>query len=101
MPEAVATGGKEMTEREWLKWLVEQPINKGESKIAAMKPGPIAMRLGPADTLAAKLLLWAEDELLPPDATLGDLLDVLDCARFWTFFWAALEPKVNHANPKA
>jgi len=54
-----------------------------------IRPGPIAFKVGPADALAAKMLLWLIEQI-PDDATYGYLDDVLDAARFWSTFWASM-----------
>ena len=57
--------------------------------ILDLSPGPISIKIGKHDTMAAKLLLWLFDNM-PEDATSGDLLDTLDAARWWSAFWFSL-----------
>lgn len=59
--------------------------------VVTLSPGPFRIGLGESDPLAAKLILWIRDELLPEDATIGDALDILDMARWWLIFWHGLE----------
>jgi len=54
-----------------------------------LAPGPLTIRVNVQDAWAARLLLWLAEHL-PEDATIGDLHDVLDAARWWSTFWAAL-----------
>ena len=54
-----------------------------------LSPGPVTLKVNAQDALAARLLLWLEQEM-PPDATQGDLDDVLDAAKWWATFWAAM-----------
>ena len=67
---------------------------EGLSRVTAsteltLSPGPVTLKVNAQDTLAARLLLWLEQEM-PPDATQGDLDDVLDAAKWWATFWAAM-----------
>lgn len=48
------------------------------------------LKVGAADAMAARLLLWLE-EAMPEDATQGDLDNVLDAAKWWSTFWASLK----------
>lgn len=59
-------------------------------RMLRLAPGPLSLRVGEADALAAKLLLWLEGQM-PDDATFGDLDDVLDAAKWWTTFWVTRE----------
>lgn len=55
----------------------------------AYMPAPqVPLKLGEQDIMAAKLLLWLQEQL-PDNATLGDLEDVLDAAKFWSVFFGA------------
>lgn len=60
------------------------------NSLITLSPGPIRLRIGPQDALAAKLLLWLVEQM-PEDATQGDMDDVLESARYWSMFWASLE----------
>ena len=56
-----------------------------------LSPGPLTVRVNQHDATAAALLLWLYHEM-PDDATQGDLIEVLDSARWWAGFWASLAP---------
>ena len=47
----------------------------------SLAPGPLLLKVGSADAMAAKLLLWLEDEM-PENATASDMFDVLDTAHW-------------------
>lgn len=47
----------------------------------------IPIALGESDFMAARLLIWLFEQM--PNATQGDLEDVLDSAKWWTLFWAS------------
>lgn len=50
-------------------------------------PAPqVPIKIGVADIMAARLLLWLGDQL-PEDATVGDFEDVLDAAKWWHVFF--------------
>lgn len=49
---------------------------------------PIKIGIGPADIMAAKLLIWLHEQL-SDDTTWGDLEDILDAAKWWVVFWAS------------
>jgi tryptophan synthase alpha subunit len=51
---------------------------------------PIPLVIGKPDGMAAKLLLRLVDQM-PPDATQGDLEDVLDAARWWSTFLMSMQ----------
>ncbi len=55
----------------------------------------IQLRIGPQDALAAKLLLWLAD-VMPDDATLGQMDDALDAAKWWMTLFASI-PKEGAA----
>ena len=61
-----------------------------ESDIVTLSPGPLKIRVGQSDAMAAKLILWLQDEM-PEDATISDLFDVLAAATWWATFWSSLE----------
>lgn len=61
-----------------------------ESSILSLSPGPWVVRVDVADAMAARLLLWLEEEM-PEDATIEDMFDVLDAAHFWATFWSSLK----------
>jgi hypothetical protein len=61
-----------------------------ESDIVTLSPGPFNIRVGQSDAMAAKLILWLQDEM-PENATIGDLFDVLAAATWWATFWSSLE----------
>lgn len=50
---------------------------------------PIDIQVGPHDALAAKLLLWLQEQMAD-NATEGDLEDVLDAAKWWTVLFASM-----------
>ena len=77
-----------MNEQEFCEWLAND--HPGKSTVLTLKPGPVKLRSDMADKLAGQLLLWLFAQM-PDEATTGDLLDVLDCARWWHFFWASLD----------
>ena len=60
-----------------------------ESSTLSLAPGPLVIKVGVADAMAAKLLLWLYDEM-PEGATVGDMFDVLDAAHWWATFWSSL-----------
>lgn len=60
-----------------------------------LSPGPIILKIGPQDIRAARLLLWMQEELLPEDATYGDMEDVLDAAKWWGTFWASIPERLR------
>lgn len=61
------------------------------SQTATLAPGPLHLRVSENDGTAARLLLWLSEHMM--DNTVGNALDVLDCARWWLTFWTALEDK--------
>ncbi len=74
-----------MTPEDFLKKLA---TIEGPTEIR-LSPGPLDIKANVADALAAKLILWLYDEM-PEDATSGDMLNVLDAARWWAAFWFSL-----------
>jgi len=58
----------------------------------SLSPGPVIMKVSKHDGTAARLILWLETQMLE-DATIGDLLDVLDAARWWVVLWSSLSTK--------
>jgi len=86
-----------MTPHEFYKHL--QSIN--QSTTITLSPGPFAIKVGKYAALAAKLLLYLEDQL-PEDATIGDLIQVLDAAQWWNTFWSSLvrQPQYAKEQPK-
>lgn len=60
------------------------------SSTISLAPGPLVIKVGVADAMAARLLLWLEREM-PEDATVGDMFDVLDAAHWWATFWSSLK----------
>jgi len=60
-----------------------------ESSTLALSPGPLVVKVGVADAMAARLLLWLYEEM-PEEATIGDMFDVLDAAHWWATFWSSL-----------
>jgi len=62
-----------------------------ETENLTLSPGPLTIRVNQHDAMAATLLLWLYQEM-PEDATQGDLIEVLDSAKWWASFWAALAP---------
>jgi len=60
-----------------------------ESSTLALSPGPLVVKVGVADAMAAKLLLWLYNEM-PENATVRDMFDVLDAAHWWATFWSSL-----------
>lgn len=69
----------------------EQLKQVTETEDFTLSPGPLTIRVNQHDATAASLLLWLYQEM-PDDATQGDLVEVLDSARWWAGFWAALAP---------
>jgi len=63
-----------------------------ESSEITLSPGPLAIKVGEHDAMAAKLLLWLQEQM-PDDAIVGDLFDVLDAAHWWVTFWTSLPHK--------
>jgi hypothetical protein len=56
------------------------------------------IRVDRRDALAAKFILWLDQEL-PDDITVGDLLNALAAATWWVTLWSSLEKdtaKENH-----
>jgi len=85
-----------MTPRDFYKHI--QSID--QSTIITLSPGPFQIRVGQHDAMAAKLLLWLEDQM-PEDATVADLIKVLDAAQWWNTFWSSLvrQPKEHQEPP--
>lgn len=64
-----------------------------------LSPGPFIIKVSQHDAMAAKILLWLEDQM-PEDATIHDLTKVLDAAQWWSTFWSSLvrQPR-EHQEP--
>lgn len=67
----------------------------------SLRPGPLELYLVPSDIAALRLL-----NRLPDTYTNGQLLDILDQARWWLVFFAALvsdspTPSTDNLSPKA
>lgn len=58
--------------------------------LLTLSPGPVKLAVNKQDAMAARMLLWLV-EAMPDDATVGDMEDVLDAAKFWSTFWSSLE----------
>ena len=92
-----------MTPHRFYEWLSTEVTGPTQVTLA---PGPVILRVNQHDALAARLLLWLA-EAMPEDATSGDLHDpygtaaasVLDVARWWSTFWAALPHDETAAKP--
>lgn len=54
-----------------------------------LSPGPLCMKIGPADIHAAQLILWLEKQM-PETTTFGEMNDTLDAAKWWFTFWHGL-----------
>lgn len=64
-----------------------------------LSPGPFIAVITQHDAIAAKLLLWLEDHM-PEDATIRDLIEVIDAAQWWTTFWALpVRQPAEHQEP--
>lgn len=59
-----------------------------EQVTLTLSPGPLELRGSPQDALSAELMLWLIERL--PDATQGDVEEVLVNALWWWRFWGAL-----------
>ena len=59
-----------------------------------LAPGPLKMIGSPQDALSAELMLWLIERM--PDATQGDLEEVLINALCWARFWAAVRYATEH-----
>lgn len=55
-----------------------------------LSPGPLKIGVSQSDAMAARLILWLE-QVMPDEATIGDLLDVLAAATWWVTFWSSLD----------
>lgn len=62
----------------------------GQTEPMKLSLPPIPIKVNKQDFMAARLLLWLHEQM-PEDATQGDLDDVLDAAKWWATFFAALE----------
>jgi hypothetical protein len=60
-----------------------------ETSEVTLSPGPLTIQVNKQDAMAGKLLLWLQEQV-PDDFTAGDLLDVLDAAKWWATFWTSL-----------
>jgi len=60
-----------------------------ESSTLSLSPGPLVVKVGVADAMAARLLLWLYEEM-PEETTVGDMFDVLGAAHWWATFWSSL-----------
>lgn len=74
-----------MTPNEYLQELLK--VN-GPAE-AMLSPGPFKIRVSKDDAIAARLIMWLLDQS-PDDVTYGQLEDVLDSAKWWLMFFAAL-----------
>jgi len=63
-----------------------QLLSESEPKI--MKVPPVPIKIGESDILAAKMLLWLNEQM-PENATQGDYENVLDSAKWWFVFWGS------------
>lgn len=78
-----------MTPREFYEQL--QTVMTGEKQAVmklSMDGGGLSFKVSEHDAMAAKLLLWLEDQM--PDASYWDLFEVLDAAHWWASFWTSL-----------
>jgi hypothetical protein len=57
--------------------------------MVTLAPGPMKLKVGKADTLAAEILLYFLE--MYPEITMGDMQDALTAAIWWSTFYAALE----------
>jgi len=73
----------------------EQIQSIGEPTVIDLLPGPLQFRVNWQDAMAARLLLWLEEQIL--DMTDGDLTDVLSAAQWWHTFWTSLHFKPDKA----
>ena len=73
-------------------------INGGKPGIATLSPGPLRVKIGNNDIKALKLIQSLKEQY--PEATVNELLDVLDEARWWMIFWSAtaLADKADYGN---
>lgn len=67
----------------------EQIQSIDQFTIITLSPGPFQITINQHDAMAAKLLLWLEDQM-PEDATIHDLTKVIDAAQWWSTFWSSL-----------
>ena len=61
-----------------------------EATTLTLAPGPLVIRVNTRDAMAARLIEWLTNQL-PDDATLGEFLNILAAAEWWTTFWSSLE----------
>lgn len=52
-----------------------------------MSPGPFELNINQHDVEGLRLVGWITDTL--GTQRMGDVLDILDCARWWTLFFAS------------
>lgn len=55
--------------------------------------GGLSFNVSQDDAMAAKLLLWLEDQM--PDADMWTVFEVLDAAHWWATFWTSLSGSEN------
>lgn len=48
----------------------------------------VELQINTHDAMAARLLIWLQEQM--PDATTGDLEDVLDAAKWWSVLFASM-----------
>jgi len=60
-----------------------------ESCILTLSDSKLEIKVGKADAMAARLLLWLVEQM-PDDATVGDQFEVLDAAKWWATFFASV-----------
>lgn len=61
-----------------------------ESSVLVLAPGPLRLAVTPADAIAVELIEWLEAQL-GPTGSVGQMLDVLDNARWWVMLWASMD----------
>ena len=59
------------------------------SSVITMSPGPYQAAVSYKDGIAARLLLWLA-EVMPDDATTGDVEDVLTSALWWHIYFLTM-----------
>lgn len=56
--------------------------------VVTLAPGPLQLRVGEHDRAAMEIVLMLIRDY--PELKVGDTLKILDAARWWATFWAAM-----------
>ena len=60
-----------------------------EASVFTLGPGPVRLNVAYTDAMAGRLLIWLKGQMRP-DATQGELDDILSCAQWWSTLLASL-----------